>query len=428
MANTFDEQARDRFTKSLKFMQKAEALLEDDLVYRSALADAVSAIKNMLQGYLLLKVANTPASGVTHQWQEAAASNRMPELIAACSEAGLDLRGLAVDIKRLNVERNNRAHDDPLRLIELDQAVQAIETARTLQRRIKAAIQGKIDSRSLPVMAAQAAHVARAAVSGQLNRRAPVASAPAAKLPPSADGATDMPAHKTNGAHQTGASPDAAHAVSLPAEPEGALPSEPGAPTAADALLIEEESTQAGDTDEMLAIEPRKRHRRRGAGVLVRAFIAAALLLVGMVVGAGLMVPVARGQAPEWLAFTASVLPGTPSPTATPVPTATPLPHSTPQTLGDLAVSAAICSTGTTSFTLTNAGQAPLQWAAASPDAPAATFTVSDVRGERHAIVNDLLKPGASVTVSVVNASATGPFAVDVIAPGGAVHVLAGAC
>lgn len=177
MANTFDEQAKERFMKSLAFMRKAEALLQDDLVYRAALADAVSAIKNMLQGYLLLRIAVTPESGITHHWQEVAASNRMPDLIQCCGEAGLNLRGLAVEIKQLNNERNYRTHDDPSRLIDPAQAERALELARTVQRHIREVNLGKKDVESVqaspssqPTAMGRIASVARAAVSGKLGQ------------------------------------------------------------------------------------------------------------------------------------------------------------------------------------------------------------------------------------------------------------------
>src|SRR5262249_9353274 len=112
VANTFQEQAKDRFRRSEAFLRKAQALIQDDLIYRSALADAVSAIKNMLQGYLSLQIA-TSMPNPRIDWQEIAASNRMPDLLRACSEAGLNLRGVERDIRRLNTERNQRTHDDP---------------------------------------------------------------------------------------------------------------------------------------------------------------------------------------------------------------------------------------------------------------------------------------------------------------------------
>src|SRR5579884_755235 len=170
VANTFDEQAKERFRRSLAFMQKAHALLQDDLVYRSALADAVSAIKNMLQGYLLLRVSTMPASAVTQRWQEVAVTNRMPDLIQACIEAGLSLHGLERDIKRLNNERNYRTHDDPQRLVNPEQAAEAYELALTVQKRIKAAVQGKTGAESVGTSPAPAR-------SGNSGRLAPVRAA-----------------------------------------------------------------------------------------------------------------------------------------------------------------------------------------------------------------------------------------------------------
>ena len=46
MANTFEDQARERFGKATAFLSKAQTLLQDDLVARTVLADAGSAVKN----------------------------------------------------------------------------------------------------------------------------------------------------------------------------------------------------------------------------------------------------------------------------------------------------------------------------------------------------------------------------------------------
>src|SRR5689334_5115506 len=102
-------------------------LLQDDLVARTVLADAVSAVKNALQGYLLVRVGRAPNDPQAHYWQEVAASNRMPDLINTCIDAGLDIRPLARDIRRLNDERNYRTHDDPQRRIDAEQARRALD-------------------------------------------------------------------------------------------------------------------------------------------------------------------------------------------------------------------------------------------------------------------------------------------------------------
>lgn len=132
MANTFEDQAQERFTKSGAFLGKAQTLLQDDLIARTVLADAVSAIKNMLQGYLLIRISRAQPDTLTQQWQEVAASNRMPELIRACDDAGLNIRDLGRAIRQLNDQRNYRTHDDPQSRIQVEQARQALDLARTV--------------------------------------------------------------------------------------------------------------------------------------------------------------------------------------------------------------------------------------------------------------------------------------------------------
>ena len=138
MAYTNEDRARERLQRARSFLEKAHALmLQDDLVYRSAPEDAVLAIKNNLQGYLLQRIVLMPPGSAPMPWQEAVAGNRMPELLRACSEAGLDLRGLDREIRKLNDERNSRTHDDPLRRVDTTQARQAVDLALLLHRRVQ---------------------------------------------------------------------------------------------------------------------------------------------------------------------------------------------------------------------------------------------------------------------------------------------------
>jgi hypothetical protein len=421
VANTFDQQARERFTASLKFMQKAEALLEDDLIYRSALADAVSAIKNMLQGYLLLRIAHTPPSGVTQQWQEAAISNGMPDLIAACGEAGLDLRGLAVDIRRLNNERNNRAHDDPQRQIEADQASHAIETARTLQRRIKASVEGKSEARSLPAMATQAVQVARAAVSGQLARK----------------GASGVATSAQAADNSTGNHPRGAGVLSRDSEAVRAATAGPPTPSVAAAALAAADADDGGearDTDEMPSLAPRRRGRQRRGSILWRALLAATLVIAGIVLGAGLTVPVARGNAPSWLGFASRFLAPTPTPTASTTPTATPsaapVVLNTGQTIGALVVGPITCTPpALVLIHLTNTGATSSRWAVASTDMPGARFAASAGAAEAAggASLVGSLAPGAQTAIYVGGIGA-GTGHVALVATGGAAVLTLGAC
>jgi hypothetical protein len=441
VANTFDEQARDRFTKSLKFMEKAVVLLEDDLIYRSALADAVSAIKNMLQGYLLLRVAATPASDITQRWQEIAASNRMPELLAACGEAGLDLRGLAVEIRRLNTDRNDRAHDDPQLRIEADQAALAVETARNLQRRIRAAIQGRPEARSLPQMAAQAAHVMRAAASGQL--RAGVASAPVRSSAAKTASSTRTAPDETPAL----ASAAPAAAPTAPTEKPAAVTGANGVsaavaerPPAADELPAGEVPSalaaldDAGDTSGELPIVTSRRRRGRRASALLQVLIAVVLLLIGVLAGIGITVPVTTGHAPGWLSFATRLLP-TPaatSPTATSTVATAPSPQVTtqPQAVGSLTIGAPSCASGRAIFTLANTGATSTNWSVGSPDATGASFAIAAGAMGTPSLAGTLA-PGASITLFAANPaspSATGAYHIVVVAADGTAQVIAPTC
>jgi hypothetical protein len=431
--NTFEEQAKDRFHKSHAFMQKATALLQDDLVYRSALADAVSSIKNMLQGYLLLRVARTPASAVTQRWQEVAASNRMPDLIQACGEAGLDLRGLAVEIKRLNNERNYRTHDDPQRLVDPDQAAYALDLAQTVQKRIRAANQGT-----------SAAGITPAAIP-TANRRA-TTSADSARQAPAQQQAADPPLLPLDdnvaleASDATGAN---GHTEPLPpsvapAEEDVASSTPAITQAAADSPIHDDDmpaAVESQDDDEALLPDDTSltlpvvtRRRTRIGRALVQTLIAAMLVIAGVAAGAGLTLPIAMGHTPQWLSFATQYLPAdaTPSPTSTPIPTATPSPTTGPVTVGALTVQSTPCQASVTTLTLHNTGTAPLRWALGAPDTPAATFTVG--KSATGATQFGTLAARASVDIVASAPAAGGTYRVVVVAPEGTVQLLLAAC
>jgi hypothetical protein len=369
----------------------------------------------------------------------------MPDLIAACGEAGLDLRGMAVDIRRLNTDRNNRAHDDPLRHIDHDQAAHAVETARVLQRRIRATVQGKQDARSLPHMAVQAVQVVRAATSGQL--RAGVASTPA-RLSTSRAGAALSPTAPSAPAAATATSTsDEAPAASASFAPAvvaehlsdssaGEPPVDAASPSPVEALDGSGDSSDGDDSSaELPAISRRRRRSRRGVRVLLRVLVAAALLLVGLAAGIGISIPVTTGHAPAWLSFATRLLP-TPATTATTIATATasPAPAITtqPQVAGSLVVGVPICTGGSASFTLANTGGKPARWSVGSPDAESAVFAGGPGAPGAPTLAGTLT-PGATVTLYVANpgASASSPGAVYhviVVATSGTAQLVAPAC
>lgn len=434
MPNIFEQQARERLGRSLAFIEKAQNLLHDDLLYRSALADSVSAIKNMLQGYLLLRIAATPASSVTQAWQEVANSNRMPELIAACAEAGLDLRGLAPEIKRLNAERNYRTHEDPARLVDAAEADHALKVARDVQKRIRDAVQGRSIARGAAV--ARAVEGARA-VSGQLRMGAP-ASAVAARptKTPSPDEVFGDTAAFASRAEPLPAPAADAAAVASPgvnghsAATGTATADRPTAPepTTAPAAARHHDADEddSGDSGELAALAPPPRRRGRFARVLLRAVAIVVLIAIGVAGGLFLGAPIAAGHAPGWLA----VLPGVPArPTATSttapaIATAPAVAVPGPTTLGTLAIAAPVCASGRATLTLTNTGAQPLTYSVAG--ASAGIMVATTATGTGAPAVFGTLRPGVSQTLSISSGSADATIIVT--APAGTVQLLVPTC
>lgn len=435
MPNTFEEQARERLTKSLAFLNTSQSLLQDDLLYRSALADAVSSIKNMLQGYLLLRIAATPPSGLTQQWQDIANSNRMPELITACTQAGLDLRGLAVEVKRLNSERNSRTHDDPRRRVDVEQAEYALKVAREVQARIKDAVQGKSTSRSLPARAVERAKAASGALkpqpaisrSGVLPALTTDAFGDTSAYAKTAEPLPATPAPGGSSGELT--SPTAATSSPTTSASNGKSPTATP-PTATDDIADEvADDDDSGNTTEFAALSSSRARQPRGrfASGLLRVVSIAALLILGVAAGIGLTVPVTTGHAPGWLSFASNLLPATPTPTVAPVPTttATALPAPAPVTLGALVIGAPVCQSGVSIITLTNTGQHALDWAAGSHSPSVIIATSPGSAGQPGQL--GTLAPGASLAL-YVSGSPTTPYTLTVTTPAGAVQIPGTAC
>lgn len=428
MPDIFEQQARERLGRSLAFIEKAQNLLHDDLLYRSALADAVSAIKNMLQGYLLLRIAATPPSSVTQAWQEIASSNRMPELIAACADAGLDLRGLAPEIKRLNAERNYRTHEDPARLVDAAEASYALKVARDVQKRIRDAVQGRSVARGAAV--ARAVESARA-VSGHLRASAPAIAATQSAKTPSPDeifgdtaafaahaepipaaGAADAVATAEANGHSAATASAAPTPMSQAMAPDSGMDDGAG-------------EDDADDTGEMPVLVPPRR-RGRFARVLLRAVAAVVLLAAGVAGGLFLGTPIAAGHAPAWLGFAPVVSAPTPTATTAPAtPTVTAAAVSGPATLGTLAIAAPVCASGRATLTLTNTGAQPLAYSAAGAGAGTTTVATTAI-GTGAAAVFGTLRPSASQTL-YISASGAGATVI-VTAPAGTLQLLVSPC
>ena len=467
MANTFREQAEDRFTRSLAFMSKADSLLQDDLVNRSALADAVSAIKNMMQGYLLLRVSQTPPSGITQRWQEVAAGNSMPDLLHCCGDAGLNLGSLAYEIKQLNRERNSRMHDDPIRRIDAQQAKKALDLARDVQKRIRAAVRGEAvaEPPAQPAAVQRIAAVTRAAVSGRLGRdrlksvTAAPAPAPVEAPPPVTDPTSDVTSAPVQDSEATAEDssisrrperepagqddivpPSQAPAgdattgrTTAPPEAAPQAEAQASAPTSGDDTPDDADSDDdldvSADTAEVEIVAPVPRKRRRSVGrALLRGLAAAVLLIVGVAAGAVLTVPVVEGHAPTWLAFAANVVPAMPTATpVTPTVTAAPRPQDGPLFAGAFMVGAPACAgPGKLSLALHNAATVPASWTAGTTDGYGVTFAPRPgVPGT--ATLAGRLASGSTATVYLTSTSGT-PYHVVVVVPDGTIQLLAPAC
>ncbi len=407
MANTFEEQARDRFGKAKAFLSKAQTLLQDDLVARTVLADAVSAIKNAMQGYLLVRVGQLPNHPEAQRWQEVAASNRMPDLIGACIDAGLEIRPLARDIRRLNDERNYRTHDDPLRRIDAEQARSALELARGVAQRVNASVKGQ---RAVEIPASVAASAparvplhngGSAGYAAPAARQAPVAVATATR---------EAPTPATN----TGVAAAAATVSRAPAAEESAA-----------ALVAEDDEAPAtDDTGIFIALSPR-RHGARWP--IARGAIAAALLGGGLAAGIALAIPLAHST-PGWLSFARSWYAVNRTAVVTRQAAATPLAATTASlSAGNLLVSAPICRAGKASIQLRNAGRAPLSWAmGGARSGEAATFATTPSAAPQPSALGTLA-PSAATTV-FASVSTKGPYPLVIVAPGGTVPLVAPAC
>lgn len=180
MPDLFVERRDEHLRKTDAFLEEARNLFRDDLLYRSALADAVSAIKHSLQAYLWYRIGTVPASDQRQRWQEVALEGSMPQLLRACVEAGLRLGDVERAVRDLNDARNRRLHDLPQTPIAHTQAATAVQHAVTIRDRVKEEISGRSIGAVARVPAGTA--VARAAPGGAA---LPAAKAPAA--PPMAE-------------------------------------------------------------------------------------------------------------------------------------------------------------------------------------------------------------------------------------------------
>jgi hypothetical protein len=188
MPDLFVERRDEHLRKTDAFLDEARNLFRDDLLYRSALADAVSAIKHSLQAYLWYRIGAVAAGDQRQRWQEVALDGSMPQLLRACTEAGLRLVDVERAVRDLNDARNRRLHDLPQTPIAHAQAATAVQHAMVIRDRVREEITGRSVTAAARVPAAAATSATpRAPVRSSGAAVAAVAAVPA---PEAAEGAT----------------------------------------------------------------------------------------------------------------------------------------------------------------------------------------------------------------------------------------------
>lgn len=372
----YDSSRDEHLLKSQAFLQEASSLLRTDLVSRSALADAVSAIKHSLQAYLWSRVGSAPSSEQRQRWQEIALDGSMPKLLDAAAAAGMKLGDYDRKIRDLASVRNARTHDSPQNVTPREQAASAVQIADALRKTVVAALAGK----PATVVIQDKQELARAVP-------------PPRSAMPDSSAKHATPWVEAGGKQKSDVSPPA------PAEPQ---------------------PPRTGPTKESAASLERQPKQQRLWWIVG---IAAALIL-GMAAGSAVTYPVASGHVPSWAPFAAALAPATP--TATVQPTATAAATSGPLLAGDLAITPSACGATPMTLVLRNDGAAAVTWAAGSPDAPAARLALS-AAGDANPTATGHLAPGASATLYVTGA-AVGSAHVVVIADGGTVSALLRAC
>ena len=386
MPDLFEQRRDEHLKKSQAFLQEANNLFRDDLLYRSALADAVSAIKHSLQAYLWMRVGAVAAGEQRQRWQEVALDGSMPHLLRAAGEAGLPLGDSDRAVRELNDLRNQRTHDSPRSPITPEQAARAVQIARAIRDRVVAGLPGQV-----PAVAAR--------VGARVPAGDPVRVAPGQRQLEGAAAAAAATPTLVGMAAGTSGPPTPSAATSEP-EAEG-----------------EEEGEEGSAPGE----SPAPRHGGRGRGRFLWPLATAAALVIGVAAGAAVTYPVAAGHPPAWLPFAAAVAPA--APTATAQPAAAP---AGPFFAGALVVTPLGCGATPTTVTLRNTGASVVGWAAGSPDAPGATFALV-TGGVARPTLAGRLGAGASVTLLVAGLPASGAHVV-IIADEGTVEAPVGTC
>ena len=386
MPDSFSDSRDDHLRRSGAFLREAYNRTNDDLLYRSAIGDAVEAIKHALQAYIWQRAAEVPADERRQRWQITAADAKMPDLVATVQEAGLSLsRARGDEVLQLNRKRNRLTHDSPRggARISAREALDAVKLAQDVRNAILVALGGKPDS----VLVAPS----------------PVPT-PNPSPAPSPHPPTPPPDPKPVGASGAGA----AGATGKPSE----APPSPPAPVGTGG---EEEDEEGGDE------HPKPRRARTGWLIALAALLA---LVAGLAGGVALGYPLGQGHVPSWLP--AGLLPAAATPTAAASATATPAAPTGPFTVGALLITPSACGVSPATLTLRDTGAAAVSWSAGSPDGAGAAFALSPT-ALAHPTLAGRLAPGASVTLTITGIT-PGAGHVVVVTDGGALAVPVGAC
>jgi hypothetical protein len=337
MPDLFVERRDEHLRKTDAFLEEARNLFRDDLLYRSSLADAVSAIKHCLQAYLWYRVGAVPASEQRQRWQEVALDGSMPQLLRACTEAGLRLGDVERAVRDLNDARNRRLHDLPQTPIAHAQAAAAVQSALTIRDRVKEEIGG----RSI-------------AAAARTSTRA--------------------------GTVMTRSGGDIGMATARVA----------AASLGGDSTASDRAAPEPATTNGRAAVAKRSATPRRW---LVVALTALALLL-GAGVGSAFTYPIATGAVPSWLGKgTTSAQSQRPTATKT-------AQQNGPVFAGDLILTASSCGVTPATITIRNASTAILGWMIGSPDAVNPGF-VAAPDPTPHVTLSGHLNGGENITLTV---------------------------
>ncbi len=364
-ADEIERRARHYWRQADGFGKRAQSQLDvSGALFWVTIGDAVTAIKKSLHSFLLFKIA-TAGKAQPNGWREAERGDKMPDLLAACGSAGLNLSDIESELKELNDLRNHRLHDKPRYQVSFRQAKRATELVETVQQRVESAVQ--------------------ASAFPEFFVRSP--AAPSTSVP------------------------EVAAPVRPPAEP---------------APIPEIVAATPAEEAEQPAAEVRAaRMARRPIGLY--ALLAAALVVLLALTAAGVLA--AEGLAPSWLYQATAHLqaPATPTATTAPTtPTAPPAAASGPMTIGALAVAAPLCALGRATLALTTTGAQTLAYSAASAGTSAGTTVATTAVGMGQPAVFGALKPGASQTLYFSTGSAA--ESVIITTPAGAVQLLLPTC